>query len=66
MRVGILGLGHVGLVNLCGFAKKGFLTIGFDLPDVVSSLKSKRIPFLNLVWKICLNLVFRRYRLQMI
>lgn len=45
MRVGILGLGHVGLVNLCGFAKKGFLTIGFDLPDVVSSLKSKRIPF---------------------
>ena len=29
MRVGILGLGHVGLVNLCGFAKKGFLTIGF-------------------------------------
>ena len=45
MRVGILGLGHVGLVNLCGFAKKGFLTIGFDLPDVVSSLKSKHIPF---------------------
>ncbi len=38
--VGIIGLGYVGLPLALEFAKKGFLTIGFDVDE-------KKIPLLN-------------------
>lgn len=45
MKLGIIGLGHVGLVNLCGFARMGFSVSGYDFPAVISSLKLGSIPF---------------------
>src|SRR5215510_7640944 len=42
-RVGIIGLGYVGLPLACLFAEKGFPTTGFDIdPAKVKSLNAGR------------------------
>lgn len=46
MKITVLGLGFVGLTTGLGFAKKGFLTHGFDVDEErLSSLKNFKIPF---------------------
>src|SRR6185503_7413157 len=42
-RIGVIGLGYVGLPLICRFAEAGFRTIGFDIdPDKVDALKAGR------------------------
>jgi UDP-N-acetyl-D-glucosamine dehydrogenase len=39
-KIGVVGLGYVGLPLLCRFAEAGFRTIGFDIdPDKVATLR---------------------------
>lgn len=42
MKIGIIGLGKLGLPLLCAFVKKNFEVFGYDInPDTVSTLRKK-------------------------
>ena len=41
--IGILGLGVVGLVNLCCFAEMGFSVIGFDVTEKIKKIKNDNL-----------------------
>lgn len=44
-KLGIIGLGHVGLPTALGFAELGFEVFGTDQKHVLDSIESKNIPF---------------------
>jgi UDPglucose 6-dehydrogenase len=46
MRLGVIGLGHVGLVTAVCFSEKGFEVFGLDNDkEKIKQLKNKRVPF---------------------
>ena len=44
MKIGVIGLGYVGLPLVKRFSEKGFQTVGFDIDEEKISKLSKEIP----------------------